>query len=85
MDWTCVYNRDVYLNGERIGYVDSDSEGVGILYVGNKVFCQIDSEGGFYRNGVKIGYIDDVGDVYFGGSLKGEIDSRNDIQLKAIG
>lgn len=84
MDWTCVYNRNVYLNGERIGYVDSNDEGIGILFVGNKAFCEIDSEGVFYRNGKKIGHIDDAGDVYFEGSLKGEIDSRNDIQLKGI-
>lgn len=84
MDWTCVYGQDVYLNSELLGYVGRTDEGIGILYLGKKEFCEIDENGKFWIGSTQIGYIDDGGDIHMKGHVVGEVDSRNAIRFKSL-
>ena len=73
MDWTCVYGQDVYLNGELLGYVGRTDEGIGILYLGKKEFCEIDENGKFW-----------IGSTQIGCRRRSRLEERNQIQV-AIG
>lgn len=84
MDWTCVFGQDVYLNNELLGYVGKTEEGIGILYLGKKEFCEIDEIGKFWIGSTQIGYIDDGGDIHMKGRVVGEVDSHNSIRFKAL-
>ncbi len=84
MDWTCVYGQDVFLNSELIGYVGRTKDGIGVLYLGKKAFCEIDETGRIWIASTQIGYIDDGEDIHLKGKVVGEVDSRNAIRFKSL-
>jgi hypothetical protein len=81
MDWMNVYGHNIYIDDAIVGYISGDEEGNAILFISGRVFAHMTPEGKIIINDVKVGHIDDGGDVYLHNKLVGEVDATNDIRF----
>ncbi len=82
MDWTEVYGHNIYIDDRLVGYISGNqADGNAILFISGHEFAGLSSEGVIAMDGLKVGYIDDSGDVYLRKKLVGEVDPKNDIRF----
>ncbi len=78
LDCTSSYGHDVYIGEQLVGYIERLGDGDAAITISGKNFARLTSDGLLLRNGVKIGEISDIGEIYFNNRLVGEIDANND-------
>ena len=73
-----VYNKNVYIGTELIGYVNHN----GAIFVNGKRILTLKSNGDLYVENYFAGYIDDDnGDIYLKDRLVSHLTANNDIYL----
>ena len=73
-----VYNKNVYIGTELVGYVNHN----GVIFVNGKRILTLKSNGDLYVENYFAGYIDDDnGDIYLKDRLVGHLTANNDIYL----
>jgi hypothetical protein len=81
MDWMNVYGHNIYIDDDLVGYISGDQDGNAILFISGKKFALMNNEGGISMADVKVGYIDDGGDIYLHNRYVGEVDATNDMRF----
>lgn len=82
MDFTTLYEHDVYIDNNRVGYIGrSHGKGAPIFFGGSKLGTLLE-DGVIEIRGVRSGHIEENLNVFIHDRLVGVVDEKKDIHFK---